>query len=235
MKILSIDPGIINLSYTLFEIEENTIKIVDWDIINIIDSFLCETPKCKKKATFLTFEKQHACVEHKGKKHEKLQTCKTVMVEDLTMNILKSLEARKHLLDIDYVLIENQPSLKNPKMKAVSSCIFNYFLIRGKLDSTRIKSVIFMSAVNKLKFDLLDNDEKVKELKKTKSYATNKKLSIIYCQKLIEKNISYKEFFSTYKKKDDLADSFLQGYYYINKNYSCNVICDKSCLTSPNL
>lgn len=233
MKILSIDPGIINLSYTFFEIVNNKITIIDWDIINIIESTYCSVDKCKKKAAYKTLTNTYVCIEHKEKKCEKLQTCKTIMVEDLTMNILDNLERRKHLFDTDYVLIENQPSLKNPKMKAVSSCLFNFYLIRGKLDSKRIKNVIFMSAVNKLKFNLLDDEPKILELKKIKSYATNKKLSILYCQKLVEKNISYLKFFNENKKKDDLADSFLQGYYFLSKNHGYNDICEQTCLIKP--
>ena len=44
------------------------------------------------------------------------------------------LDKRKHFLECKMVLIENQPTLKNPKMKAISSTIYDYFLIRGIID-----------------------------------------------------------------------------------------------------
>ena len=39
-------------------------------------------------------------------------------------------------------LIENQPTLRNPKMKAISSTIYDYYLIRGIFDKDRTNSNI---------------------------------------------------------------------------------------------
>ena len=40
------------------------------------------------------------------------------------------------------VLIENQPVLRNPRMKTISETLFNYFLCRGIVDKERTKSTI---------------------------------------------------------------------------------------------
>ena len=43
--------------------------------------------------------------------------------------------------------------------------------------------------------------------------------SIYFCKTILEKNNKYQEFIENFeknKKKDDLADSFLQGIWYLN-------------------
>ena len=75
MKILSWDVGIINLSYCILEKNEMGIKILQWGIINLM-----ETPEMKKNRNLL-FE-----------------------------NIPKKLHELPYLLNVDKVVIENQPS-----------------------------------------------------------------------------------------------------------------------------
>ena len=48
-------------------------------------------------------------------------------------NIPKKLDENKFLLDVDAVVIENQPSLKNPKMKSIQMIVYSYFLMYGKV------------------------------------------------------------------------------------------------------
>ena len=58
MKILSIDVGIKNLAYCLFEKIEDQLKITKWDTVNISEkeTFKCEVidknVKCEKPAKF---------------------------------------------------------------------------------------------------------------------------------------------------------------------------------------
>ena len=44
-------------------------------------------------------------------------------------NIPKKLHEHPFLLDVDTVAIENQPSLKNPKMKSIQMIVYSYFLM----------------------------------------------------------------------------------------------------------
>ena len=46
-------------------------------------------------------------------------------------------------------------------------------------------------------------------------YVQNKKHAIDYTQKLLETTPKWLNFLSEHKKKDDLSDAFLQGYYYL--------------------
>ena len=73
-------------------------------------------------------------------------------IADLYINLIKQLDLRPHLLDVDIVLIEKQPSF-NPKMRIIAGCLQTYFYIRGVVDrlENKINSVEFFSPKNKLK------------------------------------------------------------------------------------
>ena len=203
MKVLSWDVGIYNLSYCIIENnkETNENKIIDWDIVNLVDN------EEMKKNRNLIFE-----------------------------NIPRKLHEKPQLLDVDIVVIENQPSLKNPQMKSIQMILYSYFLILGKVIGNGDKSISyidkidFCSASNKLKVYngpeiLLENKKKpkteiepnpdTKPKKTTIKYSDKKKLAIEHAKYFIENDEKYKDFFNTHKKKDDLADSYLQGLYYI--------------------
>ena len=221
MKVLSWDVGIYNLSYCILEYEnKDDVKIIDWDIVNLVDN-------------------------------EEIKKNRNLLFE----NIPKKLYEKPQLLDVDLVVIENQPSLKNPQMKSIQMILYSYFLILGKVigngenHSSYIDKIEFCSASNKLK--LYDGPEIILEEKKSRKknveqivlevdntenkdivqettsekkpkkkvnaikYADKKRLAILHAQYFLEKNPNYIEFFNNHKKKDDLADSFLQGLYYI--------------------
>lgn len=85
--------------------------------------------------------------------NEKMKKNRNLLFE----NIPRKLQEIPELLDVDYVVIENQPSLKNPQMKSIQMILYSYFLILGKTvgngDKTinYIESIDFCSASNKLK------------------------------------------------------------------------------------
>lgn len=215
MKVLSWDVGIYNLSYCILEQnneDKEDIKIIDWDIVNLVDN------EEMKKNRPLLFE-----------------------------NIPKKLYEKPQLLDVDLVVIENQPSLKNPQMKSIQMILYSYFLILGKVigngDNTAgyIQKIDFCSASNKLKVyngPVIVLEEKVSKRKKkieepivqnieikepekvkkasSVKYADKKRLAIEHAKYFLkDNNVSYIDFFNNHKKNDDLADSFLQGLYYI--------------------
>ena len=156
-------------------------------------------------------------------------------------NIPRKLHEIPELLNVDIVVIENQPSLKNPQMKSIQMILYSYFLILGKVigsenSTTYIDKIEFCSASNKLKvYDgptiILEEKKRNKKIievedvtvnntvKKSSSvkYADKKKLAIEHAKYYLEQNVDFKTFFNDNKKKDDLSDSFLQGLYYIKK------------------
>jgi predicted RNA-binding protein with RPS1 domain len=114
--------------------------------------------------------------------------------------------------EIDIVIIENQISPIANRMKTIQGMIAQYFIM--KKTSQQIE---FVSAVNKLKTDSEDKDKEPKE--KTK-YSDRKKMGIQKCLELLNNDgsyVSWMDYFKTHAKKDDLADSFLQGLWYMKK------------------
>ena len=127
-------------------------------------------------------------------------------------NIIDVLDKYPHFLDCEHVLIENQPCMKNPTMKSIQMIIYSYFLINGCKNSfSKINNVKFISPMNKLK--VYDGPEF--ELKVKSKYSQRKKSAIIHSKYFLQNNPKFLSFFNSNKKNDDLADSLLQGLYFI--------------------
>ena len=106
---------------------------------------------------------------------------------------------------IDYVLIENQISTIATRMKTLQGMITQYFIMRD------VENIEFISSANKLKPFL--------EKKKT-SYAERKKMGISVTNQLINETSGLHHWVDTFqksKKKDDLADCFLQGLWFMKE------------------
>ncbi len=123
-----------------------------------------------------------------------------------TLKILEEFDQLPQLLDADVVLIEKQPSF-NPKMRIISNTLYVYFTLRVKHEASRNIKIEYYSAKHKLR--CCD----ITEVFKTKSkYRQNKKLGIIHTTHLIK---THQDFFEKSKKKDDLADCYLQALSYV--------------------
>lgn len=106
-------------------------------------------------------------------------------------------------IKIDGVIVENQIGPLAMRMKTLQGMIMQHFIEKD------IPLVEEVSASNKLK-EFLGN-------KKT-TYAERKKESINITQNILNENNflnNWLEIFNKHKKKDDLADSFLQGRWYL--------------------
>ena len=83
-------------------------------------------------------------------------------------------------------------------------------------------SIDFISSANKLKiFSFVkDKTENTKEKTQSQTYKGHKKDGVYYSTQVLEKNvwISNNRWTLETKKKDDLADCFLQGLWYLLKN-----------------
>lgn len=236
--------------------------------------------KCGKKAGF-TCEDSNYCLQHKTsiiKQREKDFSVKLVKKvkcnatdnKMIALKMYEKLDAIPDLLQVDEVLIENQPSLKNPIMKTIACLLFSYFVLRGLTDKVETGSTInhvrFYSPSNKLKvnddktFEIINStkqkaenkiepnakktkkktttvattnvvideedeeDEEEEETAKSKTkkdsekYKLTKELSIKYAKILLSNEKIWLDHLATYTKKDDMTDSYLQGYYYLIKN-----------------
>ena len=155
----------------------------------------------------------------------KKQNIANLNFDDTRLRLIKELESRKHLLDADVVVIENQPSFKNPRMKSISGLLYDYYLIRGIVDKeitkSKINKVKFMSPSNKIKLASEGENMQLIKLKATdesKAYKLTKSLGIKYTLEMVKHLPEWLLKFNSHKKKDDLADSFLQGAYYFEMN-----------------
>ncbi len=126
-------------------------------------------------------------------------------------------EFKDHLATIDCIIIENQISPIANRMKSLQGMLAQYFIMHDKTQ------IVFVSASNKLKgyAAAQSETEEANEAASadTSSYAARKKEGIRITLELLSANYSadWLAYFKTHKKKDDLADAFLQGKWYINK------------------
>lgn len=116
--------------------------------------------------------------------------------DGLFVNLKKYFDERPWVLEVDTVIIERQPD-RNKGMKSVEHFIHAYFVVHDR------------------KVQLWDARHKVPDVvgPGKRKYAQRKATSVVRCAEIIS-NGSWKEFFDTHKKKDDLADSFMQGLSY---------------------
>jgi len=225
--LLSIDVGIKNLGICLLEVDNkrNIEKIIKWKNISLIDNTneICNGKlkngnNCKCIGKYKSNDKYY-CSKHKDddSKLEKKIKAGDIDIITLGRNIKYKLDEllEEEEIKIDYVVIENQISTLASRMKTIQGMIIQYFILKN------IKNIDIISSQNKLK--LLKEYENIENIKKT-SYGDRKKMGINLTSKILdthEKLRGSKELFIG-KKKDDLADSFLQGLYYIKHTIKFN-------------
>lgn len=119
---------------------------------------------------------------------------------------------------LDYVVIENQPAMKNPVMKTIQVMVYSYFKQMQLLNGKAIKEIKMCNASNKLRYAMKLSPIGELNLKtpETNKYKRNKEAAIAYALLLLHVNDKKDNiaFFTSFKKKDDLADTLLQGLYF---------------------
>ena len=135
--------------------------------------------------------------------------------ENETLRVIQEIDSLEYLTEADIVLLEKQPSF-NPKMRNISTALYVYFVLRMQHELSKNCKVIFYPAKYKLKCC----DTKIEHKTKDK-YRQNKNLGIEHTRYLLE---SHKNFFENNKKKDDLADCYLQAMSYIKFFLTCSYV-----------
>lgn len=112
-----------------------------------------------------------------------------------------------HLAEIGAVIIENQISPIATRMTSIQGMLTQYFIMKKPT-----QAIHYISAKNKLKEFDVDKD----------CYADRKKSGIEICRTQLADpalcNIRWHGYFLTHKKKDDLADCYLQGMWYLGQH-----------------
>uniref|UniRef100_A0A6C0K1W8 Mitochondrial resolvase Ydc2 catalytic domain-containing protein n=1 Tax=viral metagenome TaxID=1070528 RepID=A0A6C0K1W8_9ZZZZ len=123
-------------------------------------------------------------------------------------NMTKLLDEMHEITDgtITHVILENQISTIANRMKTIQGMLAQYFIMRGRQDIV----IEFVSSSNKLKDFVAE---------KNTTYKQHKKDGITICSRFLENNPNWTQWGSVLQttKRDDLADSFLQGIWYLKR------------------
>lgn len=251
MRILSFDIGIINMAYCLIDtVDQNSvgpngvsIKIIDWGILDISGISACSMCKKKAKAYVVltnrtTDDKSYYCASHcknYAEKHfaskdiKKIKDTADMDLDYLGTNLYILLEKLGPIItdNIDTILFENQPVLKNPKMKSIQMMLYSYFLMKKSIHQCSITTLKFYTAKRKLEIKGLQTDTSAFD---KKEYSDRKKMSKVITLEILKRmndfiHISQLE---NADKQDDLCDCFIQGVEHIQTQQGFNIFTPTS-------
>ena len=223
IRYLTFDIGIKNLSYTLVNVSsakgkcpqkkkiQNKISQCDMHVIlwKNID------------VTQLGEENTETNTEEKMKTAKKLPKPKPMDFDDLCVKLCEYFDTlvvqlREENRIPDVILLENQPSLKNPRMKSIQMILATFFTVRLNIDHALCIPIHFVAPGSKASFCL---KQKMIE-KKPSKYSEMKKMSIQAIHSFLENENGFGihmsfhteeilEYWKGSKKKDDLGDVIL--------------------------
>lgn len=146
--------------------------------------------------------------------------------KQIRMQLDEVLKVQRTLADIkvDIVILENQISPIAGRMNTIQGMLAQYFIMRDVI--SLVPKIEFISSSGKLKDYKgpqggTDGSSKGgTEVQEKTSYKDHKRDGIAFCRDFMTKNEGlrvHQEVFDSSTKKDDLADCFLQGIYYLKR------------------
>ena len=157
--------------------------------------------------------------------NDKSGNSNNINLVDIGISIKNVLDKHLNIQEIDHILLENQISPIANRMKGIQCMLSQYFIMKGKYN------IHFISSSNKLKLFTQpltvyteNKNENEKEKNQLANYSYRKKMGISITKNILSNDVSpyyhsynssFLKWFVSHKKKDDLADSFLQGLWYI--------------------
>jgi hypothetical protein len=174
------------------ELKESCIEITDKKDTSVC-AVCSKAAKCKLGNAFFCNLHRKSFENKNYKVKETNVTCDKISTAQFKYNLVYAIDLLPELLDVDVVLIENQPSFKNPKMKAIADTLQAYYLIRGVFDKKRfsLEDIHLIAPSMKLKLSPVEGmeEEDVKVLKldlgdkkkKVNKKKADKKEEIVEC------------------------------------------------------
>ena len=203
------------------ELKEPCIEITSGKNTDVKNTDLCavckKSAKCKLGNAFFCNVHRKSFENKNYKIKETNVTCDKISTAQFKYNLVSAIDLLPELLDVDVVLIENQPSFKNPKMKAIADTLQAYYLIRGVFDKKRfdLDDIHLIAPSMKLKLSPVEGMEiedpkvlKVDLKKKSKGKKGEEKVEVKVEEKVEEKGEEVKEkepTKMTYKQGKDFA------------------------------
>jgi hypothetical protein len=181
------------------------------DLVKIANTHFLSIQSSQNKSEILTVIQQHFT----SKMLEPIQIVKKKTADETDLiSIGRQLKIQlnqiEYLSTITHVIIENQISPIANRMKTIQGMLTQYFIMVG---NPEIK-IEFISSANKLKGWKIESSTSENT---NSAYRQHKKDSVELCSQFIEDHEWMHRWRDVmqHRKKDDYADSFLQGYWYI--------------------
>lgn len=183
-------------------LDNDKVKRKKDEIVSILDNFY--ENKC-----FNVIEKQ------------KKKNASDVDLIEIGRNMKIVFDTINEIDGITDVVIENQISPIANRMKTIQGMLAQYFIMRHEQ-----ANIHFVSSLHKIKqFDNLNlitrqQDNKKNVNSNNPNYKENKLDGVFYCKKILDINEQLNNWYPKLDtiKKDDLADSFLQGIWFFKMN-----------------
>lgn len=171
-------------------------KMTKKELCDLYKGF-CKSPEQYTRKVLLQNLKQKQALPIKKKKTN------TISLIDIGKHIIETLNTINICYQDLHILIENQIGPIANRMKCIQAMITQYFLMKN------VHNIHFISSTQKLLCS--------KNTKK-QNYKERKQMAIDFTSKLLEKHDMY-SFFIQHSKKDDLADSLLQGIMWLKQKH----------------
>jgi hypothetical protein len=190
------------------------------------------------------FYQEKCFIPIKNKKTKSANDTDLIMIGKNMKTLLNQVEG---IQEITHVIIENQISPIANRMKTIQGMLAQYFIMNNsdihiefissanklryfepidKVDKNKkLENVFIENSEGATARETREPKEKSQNTQNTQNtqnsvYKKHKIDGVLKCSQLLEKNPEFKKWKHVLetKKKDDLADCFLQGIWYINKN-----------------
>ena len=206
-------------------------KLKSAELLNFSNTIMKrnETKKTKKEIVdeLLIFFKENCLEIPRPIGTIPITNSKQINMITICINIKRILDTMPFFDGLTHVILENQISTIASRMNNVQGILTMYFIM--KYENTQTPKIEYISSINKLKNFVktpTTNKEQVVPVPIVVSdrgkYKQHKTDSVVYTRQILDKypQLTNWKYVLDTKKKDDFADCFLQGVFYIDKHFT---------------